>query len=113
MKNNINILLVILILAFFGCKTNKTALSSLGGNNLVDGQSDKSVRPFLVRDLSKETKNNWQLYFSDEFNDNHIDTTKWTVENTTKKRPDVTLYSNNNQVEEKEGKAFIYYRKTN
>lgn len=113
MKSSINILLGILILTFFGCKTNKTALSNLGGNNLVDSQSDKSIRPFLVRDSSNKTKNNWQLYFSDEFNDNQIDTTKWTVENTTKKRPDITLYSNNDQVEEKEGKAFIYYQKSN
>ena len=54
----------------------------------------------------------WQLIFSDEFNDNQIDTLKWTVENSIKNRPDVMLYSNNEQVVEKEGKAFIYYRKS-
>ncbi len=84
------------------------------GKHQIEGKSDPQSslksKPFIVNDSSK-TK--WKLTFSDEFNDNKIDTCKWTVENTIKKRIDVTLYADSNQVEEKDGNMFIYYRKSN
>ena len=76
----------------------------------VDPQSSHKVKPFVVNDSSKIK---WKLAFSDEFNDTKIDTTKWHVENSIKKRIDVTLYADSNQVEEKDGNMFIYYRKSN
>ncbi len=112
MKNDLSILFAILIISLLGCKTNQVASSTSGKVNFVDAQSDRKGKPFLAPDSLPTTKKKWQLVFSDEFNDNQIDTTKWTVENTIKKRVDVTLYANKDQVAEKEGKAFIYYRKS-
>jgi beta-glucanase (GH16 family) len=37
---------------------------------------------------------------------------KWTIENSIKKRIDVTLYADTNQVEEKNGNMYVYYRKS-
>ncbi len=113
MKNRIIFLFLALVLALFSCKTPPSATSKLVGNSFVDAQSNKNERPFFVGDSLTKAKENWELSFSDEFNDNKIDTTKWTVENNTKKRVDVTLYANDEQVEEKDGNAFIYYRKSN
>lgn len=113
MKNRTTILSLALVLALFSCKTKPAVSSKLDSPNFVDAQSDKNVKPFLVGDSLTKAKDNWQLVFSDEFNDNKMDTKKWTVEETTKKRKDITLYADNDQVEEKDGKAYIYYRKAN
>ncbi len=113
MKNSVYPLAFSLILTLLSCKINQPALSKTGNTSFVDPQSDKKEKPFLVGDSLIKTKENWQLVFSDEFNDNQMDTAKWTVENNIKKRVDVTLYANDAQVEEKDGKAFIYYRKSN
>jgi beta-glucanase (GH16 family) len=113
MKNSTNLVLIALILASFGCKTQQSAVSKSNSTNFVDAQSDKNVKPFLVGDSLTKAKENWTLVFSDEFNDNKIDTKKWTVEDNTKKRKDVTLYSDHEQIEEKDGNAYIYYRKSN
>ena len=112
MKNSVNILFARLISALFGCKINQSAISKVDSTNFVDAQSDKKVKPFWVGDSLSKAKENWELSFSDEFNDNKIDTRKWTVEDNIKKRVDVTLYANEAQVEEKDGNAFIYYRKS-
>jgi beta-glucanase (GH16 family) len=112
MKNSTSILFTFLVLALFGCRTNPSAASKLGSTNFIDVQSAKDVKPFLVGDSLTKAKENWELSFSDEFNDNKMDTTKWTVENGIKKRVDVTLYANDEQVEERDGNAFIYYRKS-
>jgi beta-glucanase (GH16 family) len=79
----------------------------------VDKQTPKNAAPFINNDsVSKESlKKNWKLEFSDEFNDYKIDTSKWTVEQSTKKRVDITLFSDDNQVEEKDGNINIYYHK--
>lgn len=96
-----------------GCTANKK-MYSLNVKDFVDPESPKDAIPFVVSDsVNKESlKNAWKLDFSDEFNDNTIDTSKWNVENGIKKRVDVTLYADNNQVEEKNGNAYIYYRKS-
>lgn len=112
MKVSISILLTLLVIVFFGCKTNQSTFSKSGNANFADSQSNKNAKPFLLGDTQSKTQKKWQLVFSDEFNGKQIDTTKWTVENSVKKRPDITLYSNNAQVEVKEGNAFIYYRKS-
>ncbi|MFZ4457044.1 MAG: family 16 glycosylhydrolase [Bacteroidales bacterium] len=91
-------------LSFFDKKVKKTKL-----NSFVDPQSSPDEKPFVVNDSSK-TK--WKLDFSDEFNGRKIDTTKWNVETSIKKRIDVTLFADSNQVEEKDGNIFIYYRKS-
>lgn len=104
--------LIFLLISLSNCKINKSVASTVSDISFIDAQTNTFVKPFSINDSLTKTKNNWKLFFSDEFNDNQIDTTKWTIENNTKKRPDVTLYSNNQQVEEKEGNAFIYYRKS-
>jgi beta-glucanase (GH16 family) len=53
----------------------------------------------------------WKLAFSDEFNDNKIDTIKWNIENNIKYRTDITLYANNAQVEETNGNIYLNYSK--
>ncbi len=83
--------------------------------NWVDKTTPKGSVPFVSNDSisKKELQKIWQLEFSDEFNDDQVDTTKWTVERTVKKRVDITLYADSNQVEEKNGNIYIYYRKSN
>lgn len=95
-------------LSVFAKKKNKK-------NSFVDPQSPKTATPLMLPDSidRKSEVGKWKLDFSDEFNDNTIDERKWTVENTTKKRVDVTLFADNNQVQEKDGNAYIYYSKSN
>ncbi len=80
----------------------------------IDKQTPKHSVPFINPDSTsaKLLRKSWKLVFSDEFNDTQMDTTKWNVEAGTKKRVDIMLYAEN-QVEEKEGRAYIYYRKSN
>lgn len=96
-------------LSFFDSKLNHRHLKS-NKNTFADTQTPKDSKPYIVND---SVKTNWKLVFSDEFNDNKIDTCKWNVENSIKKRIDITLYADSNQVEEKDGNIFIYYRKSN
>jgi beta-glucanase (GH16 family) len=83
--------------------------------NLIDIATPKNAVPFVANDsITKENLlQAWLLDFSDEFNDNVIDTTKWNVETSIKKRVDVTLYADKNQLEEKDGNMYIFYRKSN
>lgn len=81
------------------------------GKTFVDPQTPKNSLPNSAQD-SSGVKQDWKVVFSDEFNDTVLDTTKWTIEKVVKKRPDIVVYSDENQVEEKDGNAFIYYRKS-
>lgn len=101
--------LLFIILSFQSCFSQKKATA------FKDNQSPKEVIPFIINDsITKEyLKQKWILDFSDEFNNNDIDTTKWNVETSIKKRVDVTLYADKNQVEEKDGNMHIFYRKSN
>lgn len=96
-------------LSFFDSKSKHRHLKS-NKNTFADTQTPKDSKPYIVNDSAKT---NWKLVFSDEFNDNKIDTCKWNVENSIKKRIDITLYADCNQVEEKDGNIFIYFRKSN
>lgn len=114
MKKITVVVAIFLVVLAFGCKANKS-ISQRNNNSFVDSETPQNAMPMLVLDsTSKNTKNKkWKLVFSDEFNDNKIDTTKWTVEKSQKKRVDLMLYADENQVEEKDGKVYIYYRKSN
>jgi beta-glucanase (GH16 family) len=91
-----------------------TCASTKENKKRVDKQSPRTAVPTISNDSLSHTqlRKQWKLVFSDEFNDNTIDTSKWTVENSIKYRKDITLYADSNQVEEKEGNAYIYYRKS-
>jgi beta-glucanase (GH16 family) len=82
--------------------------------SFVDPQSPLDAAPLILSDAAalSSPSGNWKLTFSDEFNDGKIDTMKWTIENAIKKRIDVTLYADSNQVEEKNGNMYVYYRKS-
>lgn len=80
-------------------------------NGFIDVATPKKVKPLILND-GKLDKQKWELAFSDEFNDTKMDTSKWNVENAPKKRVDIMLYSDDNQVVEKDGKVHIYYRKS-
>ncbi len=70
----------------------------------VDIQTPKNSVPTLNPDSSSgKLLKSWKLVFSDEFNDTKIDTAKLHVESSIKKRVDITLYADSNQVEEKDG----------
>jgi hypothetical protein len=114
MKNSLKISFTALVLASFGCKTEQIIPTQQVSviAKFVDVESPIDAAPFLLGDSLMQTKKNWKLVFSDEFNDNKVDSSKWTIENTIKYRSDVTLYANSNQVEEKSGKAFLYYQKS-
>jgi beta-glucanase (GH16 family) len=77
--------------------------------SLVDSQTPVQARP---ASSSATDKDRWRLVFSDEFNDVVIDPAKWTVETTSRKRPDILVKADSEQVEEKDGNAFLYYRKS-
>lgn len=77
---------------------------------MVDAATPSDAIPMALQDSLLKTPK-WKLVFSDEFNDNTIDARKWNVENTSRKRTDLMLLANEQQVEEKDGNIFIYYRK--
>lgn len=79
-------------------------------DSMVDAATPANAIPMALQDSLLKTPK-WKLVFSDEFNDNTIDARKWNVENTSRKRTDLMLLANEQQVEEKEGNVFIYYRK--
>ena len=113
MNKYIGIVAMLLVVLISGCKT-KTPNSVGYNSNFVDSETPKKALPFVVLDSKTQQSEGlkWKLAFSDEFNDSKVDTTKWTVENAPKKRVDIMLYSDDNQVEEKDGKVHIYYRKS-
>ena len=80
---------------------------------MVDTETPPDAFPMALQDSLLKTSGSaqWKLVFSDEFNDNTIDARKWNVENSSRKRTDIMLLANEQQVEEKEGNVFIYYRK--
>jgi beta-glucanase (GH16 family) len=109
MKKQTLFSILMLLLLVTACKVQNNVDSKK--SSFIDASTPKNVKPLLLNN-SKSEKQKWKLSFSDEFNDNKIDTTKWNVENAPKKRVDIMLYSDNNQVEEKNGNAYIYYRKS-
>ena len=114
MKKLIALAILLLVVIASGCKA-KNGVSGTNENDFVDAATPKTATPFLLMDSisNKSEKKKWKLVFSDEFNDTKMDTTKWNVEKSTKKRVDIMLYADENQVEEKDGKVHIYYRKSN
>lgn len=96
-----------------GCKAKKDVLVS-NTKAFVDAATPKNAIPLTLQDsTSKKVENKkWKLTFSDEFNDTKVDTTKWNVENAPKKRVDIMLYADDNQVEEIDGNVYVYYRKS-
>lgn len=113
MKKTIVICTLIFVVVTAGCVTKKGS-STENRKSFVDSETPASSQPFIVSDSSsiKHKNKKWNLVFSDEFNDNKMDPLKWNVENAPKKRVDIMLYSDDNQVVEKDGKAYIYYRKS-
>lgn len=113
MKKQMALAAVLLVVLASGCKAPK-GVSLNNESVFVDTATPKKAMPMLLLDsTSKKVENKkWKLVFSDEFNDNKVDTTKWTVEKTQKKRVDIMLYADENQVEEKDGNIYIYYRKS-
>lgn len=112
MKKSLSILLLFAVL-MTACKSKKDVFVNKK-TTFVDAATPKKAVPFTLQDSTsnKVDKKKWKLVFSDEFNDNKVDTTKWTVENTQKKRVDIMLYADDNQVEEKDGNVYVYYRKS-
>jgi beta-glucanase (GH16 family) len=113
MKKIIAIATLFLIVVASSCKAKRESTLA-NKKSFVDSETPKATKPFIVSDSTsiQNKKSKWKLVFSDEFNDNKIDTSKWNVENAPKKRVDIMLYSNDDQVQEKDGKAYIYYRKS-
>jgi beta-glucanase (GH16 family) len=113
MKKIIGIAIVVLMVLVASCNAKKEVVAA-NKKSFVDPETPKSTQPFIVSDSTTKNfdKSKWKLVFSDEFNDTKIDTSKWTVENAPKKRVDIMLYSNNDQVQEKDGRAYIYYSKS-
>jgi len=85
-----------------------------GTENLIDAQTPVNTRPFLVDNLLPVNSQspNWDVAFSDEFNDTKIDVTKWSVENKIYDRNIIKVTADENQVEEKDGNLNICYRKS-
>ncbi len=117
MKNSlltIGAVAITLLLIQACSSTKKTTAESKIVSKYIDTETPKNTTPLVVNDsTTKESlQQKWTLDFSDEFNDHVIDITKWNIESSVKKRPDVTLYADKDQLEEKDGNLFIYYRKS-
>lgn len=80
----------------------------------VDPQTPANIRPYLIDNLLPDysQSHNWDVVFSDEFNDTKMDVAKWSIDYRTFNQPLVTIYSDDNQVEEKEGNIYLYYSKS-
>jgi beta-glucanase (GH16 family) len=81
---------------------------------LIDPQTPANTRPFLIDNQlpSYSQSHNWDVFFSDEFNDTKMDVTKWSIDYRTFNQPLITVYSDDDQVEEKDGNIYLYYRKS-
>lgn len=106
-------LLQLIFILFLIIKASDSAAQK-ANRKFIDTETPKNSVPYVLYDSvsKKELKKKWKLDFSDEFNDNSIDTLKWNIEESVKKRVDITLYANKNQLEEKNGNIYIYYRKS-
>jgi hypothetical protein len=82
--------------------------------NIIDSQTPVGTKPFLLDNLlpANSQTPNWDVVFSDEFNDTKIDVTKWSVENKIYDRNIIKVTADENQVEEKDGNLNICYRKS-
>jgi hypothetical protein len=82
--------------------------------NLIDPQTPVGAKPFLVDNLLPvySQSHNWDVVFSDEFNDTKIDVTKWSVENKTTFRKNIKIIADEDQVEVVDGNLNICYRKS-
>jgi beta-glucanase (GH16 family) len=112
-KNKPKCLFILLFLSVF-TTTQAASSYSAGTENLIDPQTPAKARPFMIDNLlpAYSQSTNWDIVFSDEFNDTKIDVTKWSVENRTYNRNIITVIADDNQVEEKDGNINIYYRKS-
>ncbi len=108
------VLIIIPIVLFTSCSSQNKIAKNNTSLKFLDPASPADVTPTVVNDsATKESlQKTWALDFSDEFNDGVIDKLKWNIETSVKKRVDVTLYADINQVEEKDGNMYIYYRKS-
>jgi beta-glucanase (GH16 family) len=82
---------------------------------LVDPQSPTNIKPDLnFENLPNSSKaENWDLVFSDEFNDTEMNPEKWNIQDdfSRLRNNDVLLDARTEDVEERDGKAYIYYSK--
>lgn len=81
----------------------------------VDTESPVNVKPdlnYAALPIGSQEAN-WDLVFSDEFNDTEMDPTKWNIQDdfARLRNNDVWLYARNEDVEEKNGNAYVYYSK--
>lgn len=109
MKSNINLFLFLqFIIILIGCSKQYNYVQDYPQYSFVDKATPTTSKPFIhgAANLDK-----WHLAFSDEFNDGSIDTLKWNVETTIRYRPDISVHANINQVQEKDGHMYLYYRK--
>ncbi len=100
--------LVVLAYILTACSKKSVSLDILPQYSFVDKATLTTSKPLIN---GSTTLDKWQLAFSDEFNDTKIDTLKWTVENAVRYNTDITIFSNANQVEEKNGNIYINYSK--
>ncbi len=103
-----NLVVLWLIVTIVGCKKKENFFIETPPYSHVDKATPTTSKPLIVgaTDLSK-----WKLAFSDEFNDGVIDSLKWNVETSIRYRPDISVHSNPQQVEEKNGNIYINYSK--
>jgi beta-glucanase (GH16 family) len=109
------VLIAMFIAHFISCSSQNKIGKSNTSPEFLDPSTPADATPFMANDsTTKESlQKAWKLVFSDEFNDGKIDDNKWNIETSVKKRVDVTLYADKDQLEEKDGNMYIYYRKSN
>ncbi len=102
-----SILVVSIIL--IGCSKKNNSMEVYPQYSFVDKGTPTTSKPLMNGSTTLEK---WQLAFSDEFNDNQIDTLKWTVERSyVRYNNDITIRSSENNVEEKNGNIYLNYNK--
>lgn len=96
------------LLVLISCNSSKRLTPS--AKLFIDAQTPPKSKPLIIS-TGEEKEKEWVLDFSDEFNDDVVDKNKWTIESGTKKRIDMTNYSNDKQVVEDNGNVYIKYSK--
>ena len=110
MKKSYHFFTIVMISCIFmSCSKDNNTSQVLPQYSFVDKATPTTSKPLIN---GSTTLDKWQLAFSDEFNDNQIDTLKWTVDKSyIRYNTDITIRSSENNVEEKNGNIYLNYNK--
>lgn len=103
---------LISLILFYNCSGNSDSEAVTQFEGVLRPPEVDVSTPIFAKPFINISSDEFELKFSDEFNDASINTDKWNVqEDFSRDRGEFILYSDKNQIEEKDGHLFIYYQK--